>query len=141
VATQAHKNGEGVRRSPCIASGNRHSGSLPVLIAGGTDWCVGPCGVTRLWQFQVYIDDSLRAGQSWVAKSVAGGLKIPSMSFFPRNVPALYTPILSPDFYTTNRLPFLQSSRSARTAHPSVSKQRKGCQCPHLVRRLSHDCA
>ncbi|KAH9971036.1 regulator of chromosome condensation 1/beta-lactamase-inhibitor protein II [Lactifluus volemus] len=38
VATQARKNGEGVRRCPCIVFRNRHSGSCPVLIAGGTDW-------------------------------------------------------------------------------------------------------
>ena len=67
------------------------------------------------------IDDA-EAGQSWVEKSVAGGQKIPSTSYFPTS--HLITLILSP----LPTLPplFLQSSRSTRTTHPPVAEQRKG---------------
>lgn len=83
----------------------------------------GPCGVTRLWQFQVYIDDSLRAGQSWVAKSVAGGQKIPSTCFcspgliHPHPLPRTTTPP------PTTLLPIY--------SHPDLLE-------PHILRSLSN---
>ena len=61
AVTQAHKNGGGVRASPCIVCRNRHSGSHPVLIAGGTDWCVSTPSHEAM-QFQVLMLRQAKVG-------------------------------------------------------------------------------